>query len=105
LEAQNDAAEIKLRAERKLGELLGAIDKDRGGNFNRSQPATGSSKPVRLQDLGVSKSQSSRWQAIAAVPEQVLLRSSSSRLIRCSCCRSRSACRRRTRAGSPRPHD
>jgi hypothetical protein len=35
LEAQNDAAEINLRAERKLGELLGAIDKDRGGNFNR----------------------------------------------------------------------
>jgi hypothetical protein len=71
LEAQNDAAEIKLRAERRLGELLAESDKHRGGNFNRSQPATGWTKPARLQDLGISKSQSSRWQAIAAVPEPV----------------------------------
>ena len=42
LEAQNDAAEIKLRAERKLGELLAAIRaKHPGGNANLSQPATG----------------------------------------------------------------
>jgi hypothetical protein len=71
LEAQNDAAEIRLRAERKLGELLARMNKHPGGNINRSQPATGSNKPVRLQELGVSKSQSSRWQAIAAVPEHV----------------------------------
>jgi len=71
LEAQNDAAEIKLRAERRLGELLAEQDKHLGGNVNRSQPATGWIKPARLQDLGISKSQSSRWQAIAAVPEKV----------------------------------
>ena len=72
LEAQNDAAEIKLRAERKLGELLAAIRANiPGGNVNRSQPATGWNEPARLQDLGISKSQSSRWQAIAAVPETV----------------------------------
>ncbi len=72
LEAQNDAAEIRLRAERKLGELLASMDKHPGGNLNRSQPATGSpGAPARLHDLGISKSQSSRWQAIAAVPEHV----------------------------------
>src|ERR1700674_281027 len=71
LEAQNDAAEIRLRAERKLGELLAEMDKHRGGNVNRSQAATGWNKPARLHDLGISKSQSSRWQAIAAVPEHV----------------------------------
>jgi site-specific DNA-methyltransferase (adenine-specific) len=72
LEAQNDAAEIKLRAERKLGELLAEQEKHPGGNINRSQPATGSPvEPARLRDLGISKSQSSRWQAIAAVPEPV----------------------------------
>ena len=37
LEAQNDAAEIRLRAERKLGELLADMDKHPGGNVNRSQ--------------------------------------------------------------------
>jgi hypothetical protein len=72
LEAQNDAAEIRLRAERKLGALLARMDKHPGGNINRSQRATGSrDAPARLHDLGISKSQSSRWQAIAAVPEHV----------------------------------
>src|SRR5258708_20250163 len=32
LEAQNDAAEIRLRAERKLGELLAALPKHDGGH-------------------------------------------------------------------------
>ena len=71
LEAQNDAAEIKLRAERKLGELLAQSERNPGGNANLSQPATGWNQPARLQDLGISRSQSSRWQAIAAVPETV----------------------------------
>src|SRR5216683_4533444 len=72
LEAQNDAAEIRLRAERKLGELLATMDKHPGGNVNRSHAATGwSGQPTRLHDLGISKSQSSRWQAIAAVPDHV----------------------------------
>src|SRR5229473_2144205 len=72
LEAQNDAAEIRLRAERKLGELLARMDKHPGGNINRSHAATGSlDAPARLHDLGISKSQSSRWQSIAHVPEHV----------------------------------
>jgi site-specific DNA-methyltransferase (adenine-specific) len=71
LEAQNDAAEIKLRAERKLGELLAQSERNPGGNANLSQPATGWNQPARLHDLGISRSQSSRWQAIAAVPETV----------------------------------
>src|SRR5579859_4445122 len=59
LEAQNDAAEIRLRAERKLGELLAQSERNPGGNANRSQPATGwSGQPARLHDLGISKSQS-----------------------------------------------
>ncbi len=41
LEAQNDAAEIKLRAERRLGELLAARPKQDGGQrrgpFSRSR--------------------------------------------------------------------
>ena len=71
LDAQNDAAEIKLRTERRLGELLGTLPKQDGGDAARarSQPAT--EVPARLHALGISKSQSSRCQAIAAVPEPV----------------------------------
>jgi len=59
LELQNTAAEIKLRAERKAGETLAKTLK-RGGDPK--------SHDVTLLDLGVSKMQSSRWQAIANVP-------------------------------------
>src|ERR1700736_1987647 len=71
LEAQNDAAEIKLRAERKLGELLAALPKQNGGDAARARSQAATEVPPRLGDLGISKTQSSRWQAIAAVPEHV----------------------------------
>src|SRR6266699_3433548 len=71
LEAQNDAAEIRLRAERKLGELLAALPKQDGGDAARARSQAATEVPPRLSDLGISKSQSSRWQAIAAVPEPV----------------------------------
>ena len=71
LEAQNDAAEIRLRAERKLGELLAALPKQDGGDAARARSQAATEVPPRLGDLGISKSQSSRWQAIAAVPARV----------------------------------
>src|SRR6266852_636926 len=71
LEAQNDAAEIRLRAERKLGELLAALPKQDGGDAARARSQAATEVPPRLGDLGISKSQSSRWQAIAAVPAHV----------------------------------
>ena len=66
--AANAAAEIKLCAERKAGELLAAKEKA----TNRHKKATGNTMlPVEtLDDLGVSKIQSSRWQQEAAVPEE-----------------------------------
>ena len=36
LEAQNDAAEIKLRAERRLGELIATLPKQDGGDAARA---------------------------------------------------------------------
>ena len=67
LEAQNHAAEIKLRAQRKAGELLDDMDKNKGaateGWKTRSQPST------TLDDIGITKNQSSQWQQIADMPD------------------------------------
>lgn len=66
LEMQNDAAEVKLRAERRAGELLAEINKHPGA-ATRLHDAT--SLPPTLDDLGIEKTQSHRWQQIARVPE------------------------------------
>ncbi len=62
LEVQNQAAEIKLRAERKAGELLAGMEKHNGDP--RLHDAT------RLEELGINKTQSSRWQREASVPDE-----------------------------------
>jgi hypothetical protein len=54
LEMQNAAAEIKLRAERRAGEMLAQMEKHNGDP--RSRDVT------RVSDLGISKMQSHRWQ-------------------------------------------
>jgi len=66
LEAANSAAEIKLRAERRAGEMLASMDKP----ANRHQIST-STTMVPLKDLGISNNQSSRWQKEAKVNEDV----------------------------------
>lgn len=72
-----DAAEIRIRAERKLGELIAAQKSEFGLNKGgRPSEKTGSqNEPVSnhvptLSDVGVSKKLSSRAQKLAAVPEQ-----------------------------------
>jgi site-specific DNA-methyltransferase (adenine-specific) len=66
LEKQNDAAEIKIHAERKLGELLDETIAHKGGR-KRLRDAT-----VSLGDLGVEKTLSLRCQRVALVPERLL---------------------------------
>jgi hypothetical protein len=67
---QNRVAVVKIRAERRLGEELSRLPKatPRGSNQHkdRSHDAT---VPPTLGDLGITKTQSSRWQAIAFIPE------------------------------------
>jgi len=56
--------EIRLRAERRAGEMLAEAGPDHGGDrrsVSRSHAAT-------LNDLDLNKSQSSRWQRLAEVP-------------------------------------
>lgn len=59
---QYQATEIRLRAERRIGELLRVTVK-------RGNPKGRTVRP--LADLGISKTQSSRWQLIARLPEKV----------------------------------
>ena len=59
------ATEIKVRAERRAGELLRDMEKHPGGNPNLSHDTTG--LPPTLETLGISRDQSSRWQKLAAV--------------------------------------
>lgn len=75
LVAQNECAEVKLVAERRAGELLAGMEKNKGGrNGNRSHDATGSAKSMSskgLKDIGLSKTESSRWQQEASLSESV----------------------------------
>ena len=71
LENQNMMAEIKLRAERRCGELLGDMDRAEVGRPEKTYHRDTIVSPPTLSDMGISKMQSSRWQAIASVPEPV----------------------------------
>lgn len=70
LEAQNHCAEIKLRAERRAGEILQAMPKNEGGRpVETSNTVLPVSEPT-LKDMGIEKMQASRWQTIAALPKE-----------------------------------
>lgn len=73
LDAERHAAEIRVRAERRCGELLAEMPKNKGAaesgtqrGMTQSQNGTAST----LSDLGITKRQSSDWQQLAAVPEE-----------------------------------
>ena len=71
LEAQNDAAELKVRAERKLGEMLRETERHEGGRPKATHDTVSQVSPT-LSDMGVTGKQSSRWQKVADVPEEKL---------------------------------
>lgn len=62
------ATEIKVRAERRAGELLRDMA-DNGQRANRGRPDN-SDSVSHLSDLGVTAKQSERWQKLAAVSEE-----------------------------------
>lgn len=62
LDMQNEAARVKLDAERKAGAILTRTVRDAAAG--RPQKA---SHDVTLSDLGVTRKQSSRWQQLAAL--------------------------------------
>ena len=61
------AEEIKLRAERRAGELLKETPKATGNQYSANSNDTSEQK---LEDMGISYDQSSKWQKIADIPEE-----------------------------------
>lgn len=66
LEMQNDAAEVKIRAERKAGEMLLKMPRNEGGHSPHRE--TGS--PPSYEELGIERNQAHRWQKEAMLPEK-----------------------------------
>ena len=64
LELQNEAAEVKLWAERAGGQLLAKMEKHKGGPVRLHDATT-----LKLDDLGIEKTQSHRLQLQAEIPE------------------------------------
>ena len=65
LQAQNRAAEVKLQAERKAGELLRGLDLHGG-----DRKTNGHGDCLKLDDLGITRDQSARWQKEASLPDE-----------------------------------
>ena len=68
------ATEIRVRAQRRAGEMLAQTEKATGAKGigpiavtegNRNQPV-----PATLEEIGVTKKQSSNWQALASMTEE-----------------------------------
>lgn len=70
-DAECYACEIRLRAERKAGQLLKAMEKNKGGGdpHKPKEHRSTDTTSATLLDLGVSKDQSSKWQRLADVPD------------------------------------
>jgi hypothetical protein len=70
---QVDASEIRIRAERRLGEMIKAQKDDAGLNKGgRPKTSTPEEQVLKttptLEDVGISRKLSSRAQAIASIP-------------------------------------
>jgi hypothetical protein len=63
------ATEIKVRAERRAGEMLneGAA---RGELATRGRPRSDEEKPFTITDLGIDENQSKRWKGLARMSEE-----------------------------------
>lgn len=73
-EAEQQCREIRLRAERRTGELIRqqqeAGELATKGSFTENQHGGLSRDTITLSDLGISLDQSSKWQQLADVPDE-----------------------------------
>lgn len=63
------ATEIKVRAERRAGEML-RESAERGERHHHGRVSPDEPKPTTLEDLGITANQSSRWQSLASMSEE-----------------------------------
>jgi protein gp37 len=69
------ATDIRMRAERKAGEILAEMKANKQRHAGKGQPREvlrsqrATVSEPKLSDLGVTKTQSSRWQKLAVLPE------------------------------------
>jgi len=81
-EPERLAAVVRVRAERQAGQLLREMDRAQPGaqpgnssnkkvNGTDAGPSTSPPPPPTLKDMGITKNQSSEWQKLAAIPEEV----------------------------------
>lgn len=63
------ATEIKVRAERRAGEML-RESAERGERHHHGRVSPDEPKPTTLVDLGITANQSSRWQSLASMSEE-----------------------------------
>jgi len=69
---ERNAARIKLRAERRVGEMLRDMEKAKGGQPYQDNPTGNTVAPVEtptLAEIGITKRQSSDWQRMADIDE------------------------------------
>ncbi len=68
-EPERRACEIRLRAERRAGQLLAEMDKSPAGRPAIISSAELQIKDPTLEELGITRDQSSKWQQLAKVPQ------------------------------------
>jgi N6-adenosine-specific RNA methylase IME4 len=73
VEAEQKAREIRIRAERKAGQISAKMAKAPGQRTDRQPRGTtprGSTKAEQLRNAGISVDQAKLWEKLAAVPQQ-----------------------------------
>lgn len=71
LKLQNLAAGLKLKAERKAGELLGDLERSKGGNPDLTPDTVSGVSEYRrtIDELHINERAARRWQEVARIPE------------------------------------
>ena len=70
IELETAAAEIKLRAQRRIGKISKTLEKGRGKGKGQVLPTGGKYKNQTLKAAGLSTSAANRCEKIASIPDK-----------------------------------
>lgn len=72
VDAERKASEVRLRAERRAGELMGAMQKAKGGDPSVAAATVAGASQYKeaLTSAGINERTARRWQELAAVPKK-----------------------------------